>query len=57
MFFAILDTVDCHKKLINLLNDQNIYTLTFLKNINKNIEIFNKFYKKIISKTNNGPHL
>ena len=29
--------------------DQNTYTPISFKNINKNIEIFNKSYKKIIS--------
>ena len=31
---------------MNLLNNKNTYILTFLNTINKNIEIFNKFYKK-----------
>ena len=31
---------------MNLLNDENIYTPISLKNINKNIEIFHKPYKK-----------
>ena len=32
---------------MNLLKDQNAYTSTSLKNINKNMEIFNKTYKII----------
>ena len=42
---AILDTVDYHKRRINLLNDQNTYIPISLYNINKNIEISDKSHK------------
>ena len=37
---TILDTVDYHDKLMNLLNDQNINIPTSFNNISKNMDIF-----------------
>ena len=45
----MLDTIDYHNKLINLLSDKNTYISTSLNTINNNIEIFINSYKKIIS--------
>ena len=54
---AILDTVNYHKKIMNLLNDQNTYTPTSLKNINKNIEIFDKSYKNNLKRRQTKVHI
>ena len=43
---VILDTIDYNNKLMNLLNDKNTYIPSSLNTINKNIEIFNKSYRK-----------
>ena len=42
---------------MNQLNDQNTYSLTFHKNTNKNIEIFNKSYRNNLKRRQTMAHI